>query len=323
MKNMNEPIDYWAEDDFEDTVSAGIIACFESNIKNNNNVAGNDRLKDEHLKIVRSSGLYFPSNSRIVLYEQNNGNYYFDVKNDKLPKSGCIATRAELDETPGKYHGYCQIYYYRQVNDLGKNWHKRGPGISYEIFNIYMTNDCVEGERAFITVSNSGEIKACDKLMSDVRGYRPGVKVNMLSLASIQPHIISEREINAYFMLQYLSDRKYCWSITAQEKIAKVHLGCMNEEIKSLLYARSLPMTETGRKRPILHLVEAHKRRMKNGTDIDVTQFLRGTQTVEMAGTLFTVNPPKNIYPNITKPSQEKYYSAPNATLIMDDGVVL
>lgn len=306
---MNEPIDYWAQDDFEDTVAVGIIACFESKIKKNKNVVGNDRLKDEHLKLVRSSGLYFPSNSRIVLHEQNNGDYYFDVKNDKLPKYGCISFRADLDETPGKYHGYSQIFYYRQVHNLGENWHKRGPGIPYEIFNIYMTNNGVEGERTFITVSDSGKIKACDKVLSDVRGYMPGVKVNMLSMASKEPHIISEREVNAYFALQYLADKKHCWSITAQEKIAKVHLGCMNEEIKSLLYARSVPMTEAGRKRPILHLVEAHKRRMKNGIDIDVTQFLRGTQTVEMAGTLFTVNPPKNLYPNVTKPSQEKYYS--------------
>jgi len=54
---------------------------------------------------------------------------------------------------------------------------------------------------------------------------------------------------------------------------AKAHLGCMREEIKSLLYARDLPMTSTGRKKPILHLVAAHKRRIKEGTDIDIVPF--------------------------------------------------
>ena len=61
------------------------------------------------------------------------------------------------------------------------------------------------------------------------------------------------------------------------------------EQIKSLLYARSLPVTATGRKRPILHLVAAHRRRIKEGVDIDIGEFLRGVKKVEMGGTVFTV----------------------------------
>ena len=67
-------------------------------------------------------------------------------------------------------------------------------------------------------------------------------------------------------------------------------------------------MTATGRKRPVLHLVEAHKRRMQNGTEIDVTSFLRGSMEVEMNGTLFKVHAPAIIKPTLSTPSQRKYY---------------
>lgn len=83
----------------------------------------------------------------------------------------------------------------------------------------------------------------------------------------------------------------------------------MMEEVKSLLYARSLPMTATGRKRPILHLVESHKRRMRNGIDVDVTAFLRGQQTVEIGGTVFKVNPPATLRSDVSKPSRDRYFA--------------
>lgn len=83
----------------------------------------------------------------------------------------------------------------------------------------------------------------------------------------------------------------------------------MREEIKSLLYARTLPMTATGRKRPVLHLVEAHKRRMRNGTDVDITSYLRGTQKIEMGGTLFTVKAPVVKKPELSENSM-RYYTA-------------
>lgn len=87
----------------------------------------------------------------------------------------------------------------------------------------------------------------------------------------------------------------------------------MQEEVKSLLYARSLPMSATGRKRPILHLVEAHKRRMRSGIDVDIASFLRGQQTVEIGGTAFKVNPPARLQAEVSKPSRARYFPATTA----------
>ncbi|CAA9890535.1 hypothetical protein METHB2_240008 [Candidatus Methylobacter favarea] len=48
---------------------------------------------------------------------------------------------------------------------------------------------------------------------------------------------------------------------------------------------------------------------MKSGIDVDVTTFLKGTQTVEIGGTLISGRPPESVYPIVSKPSQEKYYT--------------
>ena len=119
---------------------------------------------------------------------------------------------------------------------------------------------------------------------------------------------LEETQIWVSTVMQFIADSRFCWSITAQEDIAKATIGCMKEEIKSLLYARTLPMTSTGRKRPILHLVEAHKRRLKQGINIDIISFLRGTRTVEIGNTQFTVNAPDSIKENLSINSQNNYY---------------
>ncbi len=306
---MNELIDYWAEDDFEETVAAGIISCYEGKIKKNKD---GDNISDDHLKLFRAYGPYFPSQQRIALDSGEDINEgIFDLKNDRLPNAGCFSFRGNFESGKNKYNtGYCQTALFRKAKNLGKNWQPMIEGVNYEMAMLLFNNEKIHGFRGYFTVSRTGLVRFCNKSVSNIKGYVPGVKQQMLSLFTHDHKVYKERQAWAFFGLQFLSDRRFCWTISAKEKLAKAHLGCAKEEIKSLLYARTLPMTETGRKRPILHLVEAHKRRIKSGVDIDVTMFLRGQQTVEIGGTLFTVNPPENIYLNVSKPSQEKYYSA-------------
>lgn len=94
------------------------------------------------------------------------------------------------------------------------------------------------------------------------------------------------------------NDRRYFWEVTATEAFwdghpAKAMFSIDVEYIKSLFYARSVPLTATGRLRPILHWVTAHKRRMKEGIDIDVRKHLRGIDTFEMHGVNFGITEPR------------------------------
>ena len=98
--------------------------------------------------------------------------------------------------------------------------------------------------------------------------------------------------------INLLADRLFIWNIETRESNpdfgfpAIVTFGIEPEMVKSLVYARSLPMTESGRKRPILHWVRAHQRRMKDGIEIDIEKFLRGVTGFNMGGLEFGITRP-------------------------------
>lgn len=99
--------------------------------------------------------------------------------------------------------------------------------------------------------------------------------------------------------LNVYADKRFIWNVTTQERLlsrgeTKLTLGVSEEHVKSLFYARSFPVTDAGRKRPILHWVRAHERRIKAGTDIDIAKHLRGIERFEMEGFPFEIiNPTK------------------------------
>jgi hypothetical protein len=300
--------DFWDQDDFEDNVASVLIACFETSVKKDKNAVPRDRMTSDRLALLRREGPYIASNSRIYVAPASYGmNWGFDIENDPLPHRGCRAINPRFE---GKLassipNAYMFFVYLNRTDRMERYWHRRGGGTIYEMLLMFAENDGIDGERRYITVSKTGEVVACTPKIPNVRGYKPGVPIKTLEMDEEWLHTTS---VWAAFSLQAFADRRFCWTITAQEKEAKAHLGCMQEEIKSLLYARSLPMTATGRKRPILHLVEAHKRRMKNGTDVDITAFLRGQQTVEIGGTMFKVRAPTVLRPTLSRPSQDRYY---------------
>lgn len=69
-------------------------------------------------------------------------------------------------------------------------------------------------------------------------------------------------------------------------------IGMDKEQIKSVFYARSLPITKSGRLKPILHLVKAHKRRIKEGADVDINRHIRGIDSVKIGDLVFSIRPP-------------------------------
>lgn len=302
--SVNE--DFWREEDFENTVSSALIACFETKTKKNRGAAPADRLNKDRIAVIRKEGPYIASNSRFI-EARNNGNWYFDLAVDPLPVKGLYAFRPDGLVAKDNPNAYLCAQYIRQVDSLGRYWHKRSSGTLYEMLVLVAESNAIAGERRFFTVTKDGEVVSCSQKIPNNPKYQFGSRITFLEHDVKWLH---ETSVWASVTLQALADKRHCWTITAQEQSARAHLGCMQEEVKSLLYARSLPMTSTGRKRPILHLVEAHKRRMRNGTDVDVTAFLRGQQTVEIGGTVFAVIPPRTLQPRVSLNSQVKYFDA-------------
>lgn len=114
--------------------------------------------------------------------------------------------------------------------------------------------------------------------------------------------IQAEAQIYPSLTINACADSKYLWLAKCEENISthvdlKLLLGLSPEHIKSLFYARTLPLTETGRKRPILHWVRAHKRRIKEGIEIDISTYLRGISHVSLDGLDFEIIQPTK--PNV------------------------
>jgi len=100
------------------------------------------------------------------------------------------------------------------------------------------------------------------------------------------------------YIVSLHNDRRYFWEVTAVEPFmdgldAKAMFSVDESYIKSLFYARSIPMTASGRLRPILHWVSAHKRRLERGVDIDVRKHLRGIDAFAMHGVNFRITEPR------------------------------
>jgi hypothetical protein len=296
---MKDELDYWSGDEFEDNVASALVACYESKPIKNKGCPPEDRMNEQRLQVLRNIGPYISSGSRIII-----GDNSFDMVNDTLPKVGCFGFAVKPTDAVKQNHpdAYFASIYVKKTDSLGKRWCKRKGGELYEMVTLIAKAQGITGERSFFTVTKNGEVSSCNVQIASTAGYMPGVKQTILSH---EDNYLLERETWASVTLNAEADKRFCWTITAKEADAKVHLGCMKEEIKSLLYARELPMTATGRKRPVLHLVEAHKRRIKAGTDINIDSFLRGVQTVEIGGTQFTINPPRNIQPVVSEPSQK------------------
>lgn len=107
---------------------------------------------------------------------------------------------------------------------------------------------------------------------------------------------------NAAFVLNLHADKRHLWLVETGERVAgkeietPLQLGVSVEHVKSLFYAREAPMTAAGRKRPIMHWVEAHRRRIERGIDVDVRKHLRGVDEFDMAGFPFRItNPSKKV----------------------------
>lgn len=286
--------DYWADEAFEDAVAKALIACYETKFTKNRGAHPSDRLVATDMERTRLVGPYLPAPSRVVhVPDYTSLRGVFDTHNDPLPTSGCVAMGGVKDTD----NCYLHIGRFYRVASLPKHWKRVSGGTLFGVDNWFCSPDHLTGERTYFTVTQEGVVESCvQHAQSSV--YSPGRPTGVLT--STETELRNWAQRNAVY-LQFEADRRFCWSVTAKESgPARATLGCMKEEVKSLLYARSLPLTATGRKRPILHLVAAHHRRMKNGTDIDVSQFLRGTRVVEMGGTQFTVNPPVELMKSLS-----------------------
>lgn len=290
MTNMTktdepDPASRWTLEEFEMQIADMMDAAYKTPVDNRSArmKARASRVTPGIIEGIRNAGPHMPGKDRIV-FPHTIG---FDLKNDPLPDRACISIPGEEGR---------QIGYLRRMNgavswrDLAALDVARMPDDMpwYRVTYLYTHRRALRGCTVWCWIDAAGKVRIAES---------PGMEADDVRGNAAMADMICTT-------LQAQADRRFCWEIAADEGYAKASLGCTAEEVKSLLYARQLPVTATGRKRPILHLVAAHRRRMKEGIDVDIKPFLRGVAEVTMDGTLFRVRAPES---NTRQPSLIRY----------------
>ena len=264
----------WTQDEFEMQIEDMLEAAYRTPVarKYTTMRARASRITPGIIEGIRTTGPHMPGKDRIVLPHT----FGFDLTNDQLPDRACLSI-------PGQDRYGRQIGYLRRMNgvisrrDLAALDVERMPDDMpwYRATYLMLSGRSLSGATVWCWIDADGKVRLTKS---------PGLDPATDNTAAVLDFICTT--------LQAQADRRFCWEIAADEGYGKVSLGCTSEEVKSLLYARQLPITATGRKRPILHLVAAHRRRVKEGIDIDIKPFLRGVSEVTMDGTRFKVLAP-------------------------------
>lgn len=286
--------EYWKREEFEDLVARGLISMYENKIqKECFKVPSFIKPNEKDIIQLKSMGAYFPPNDRIVHTHE------VDVINDGFPKEASFAydptedykSRKKKDLLKGEYF---RLGYLRLID-------KAPPGIlnfkglkyfgGHKVYKFLSFSACHETDvhimKSYVSINQNGKVY-------DTFARKQDGKLQTVAHGSID---LDNESITSDIgwttsTIGFYQDRRYLWNVTANEGIAKATFGVYPEQIKSLFYSRELPMTETGRKRPILHWVAAHQRRLKNGIDIDIEKHLRGINEFFYQGTKFVISRP-------------------------------
>lgn len=232
--------------------------------------AGTPDIKIDDFGIAYTDGLYLCGVRRSVITHQ------YDPVNDIVPSEFSVWT--------GRKGAAC----FREIQRIPKGWRTAAMGRHFRHTYIDFENDPATCFGDIITLMDDGRIIPAKPSSwgQSTQCVIPGASALTASVS-----------INLY------CDRRFLWQVQTRERVlgsrdTPLCIGVSEEHVKSLFYARSLPLTDTGRKRPILHWVRAHQRRLREGIEIDIQRHLRGIEHFEMGGFDWAITNPVKPEPN-------------------------
>jgi hypothetical protein len=278
-----------------------------------------DLIKPKSVDLYQAQGfgLYFPPRDR-VFYAHT-----IDARNDGKPEEASVCVPADSDfdfkfvdgaskgrindiiadgvERNPEWHGIRQRFIYlRKISKPPKGCFSLSDGDWYSLLFGTLTDDL---SLVWPGWRNTNPGVFYMKVFLKIDFEREVVNVAKFNGLQGKQNKDFFRQLNKkMFFLTALAvsaeaDSKNLWHVRAFERdggflTGNIRFGVYGEHIKSLFFARDLPLTETGRKRPILHWVSAHKRRLQSGKDIDIDKYLRGSRILTIGGTEFIITKP-------------------------------
>lgn len=239
---------------------------------------------EKHLRVedyapLVDYGIRFPWKDRITLLDQ------VDIANDEIPYNAVVNLGSPI-------RGVYASAAYAQKVDVGFAKKYRALSGVNQVFRVGLYHGFEYLSKSIAKDSN-GEMETV------VQPYYAGifpdgscVGCSVSGLPSMYPALILAYTIGLH------NDRRYFWEVQAKEEFwegypAKAKFSIDEEYVKSLFYARSVPITNSGRLRPILHWVKAHKRRLKEGIDVDINKHMRGIDEFVMHDVKFSITQPR------------------------------
>lgn len=237
------------------------------------------------------NGLYFPCVRRLSLSGA------VDQRNDGLPDYAAIASFDGRDLQDR--FGFIEFYQVRRVGKFPRGVASLAPGPKYKA-NFWWRDEKLNRAGRRLHGSEDRRALICDQQYFTVAADDRIVPAHMMDRRCNGPAMAGLRgscAMWAALTLNVSADRRHLWNVTTREEIVSgiltpLTLGVEEGHVKSLFYARSLPVTESGRKRPILHWVQAHERRLREGIEVDVRRHLRGISGFDMDGLHFDITSP-------------------------------
>ena len=290
--------EYWESEEFEDLVASSLIGLYETRIKKSKKVPRGIRFNEKVFKRFKNIGCYFTPHDRVCsVSNDDDGALSFtqqiDIENDGLPDRAVFTTKVDnVDDA------FLTSFYLERIPCLPKLWTSDIGGKFYRITQLFFGNNHVSADGTLLVIDKSGRIQSCY-----INDYDTDPTSGRVVHVKSRP--IMEEKLGSYcdyysawgsIAIQFYQDGRHLWNVKAYDGDSTATFGIYPEQIQSLFYARDLPQTGSGRKRPILHWVQAHQRRMRSGTEIDIEKYLRGTHEFVMGGTQFKItNPMKGI----------------------------
>lgn len=213
-----------------------------------------------------TTGFYVCGVERSIITHQ------YDAANDVVPSEFAVW-----------FDGVTEIF--REIPSIPRGWKSAAHGRHFRHLTAFKDTrtDEAQIDLGVCTLTADGRIHVA--VPSRNGEWQPGMGLPL-------------KRLWASIAVNLFCDRRFLWQVETSEQIlsarpTNLSVGVSPEHIKSLFYARSLPLTESGRKRPILHWVRAHQRRLAEGIEIDVNKHLRGTDAFEMGGFDWKITNPR------------------------------
>ena len=290
---------YWNQEEFYDSLTKAFVMLYEKNMYSFGRLIYEPfRVTREEINVIKKRGLFFPARDRVILAAP-----ILDLKNDGHLTVGGV-TFAYHDNNGNNDTGdhVIQHYGFKQLSKLPSNVRYFNGTVNkklYQTIVLYLTKEWeLYGLKTFQIVDKNGNIDE-PRVMHPLLGkwvlQSDFLRNNIddVNYTSDGEGRSDDRRLSLVAPYTMVADRRHTWLVTTEDTDGMVNFGVYEDEVKSLFYSRDIPITEKGRKKPILHWVKAHTRRLANGTEINIKEHLRGINEFTMGDMCFKITQPQ------------------------------